>query len=80
MTEMPQAFPDAVCNVRAAALQHAVSHDELDKELRGIDRLHAMDRRRGIEGKNGVACNECTTRALAIWTEYQRILAKVEPT
>lgn len=71
---MPQAFADAVCNVRADLLHQLELADESDKEIRSRQRYHSETRPRGREGTNGVACAECSSRAALIWADYQRIL------
>ena len=73
--DMPQAFADAVCNVHHKTINYAGMHDEaLRVEL--LDR-HSRGRYRGMEGTNGVACDDCKMRAEKIWTDYVHILASL---
>lgn len=67
MTEMPQAFADAVCNMRAKTLRYGPGewHELADD--------HTRHRYRGMEGINGVCCDVCKDRARNLWAEFQRI-------
>lgn len=68
--EMSQAFADAFCNDHSRRLRHE-PHDPENV-------THARQRRRGIEGANGVACDDCRIRASTVWDEYQLILFKMK--
>ena len=68
MSEMDQAFADAVCNMRRRTVRY------LDPE---VAEDHERQRYRGIEGRNGVACDQCKRRAQELWAEWHRIQDKV---
>lgn len=74
---MPQAFADAICNERKRIEYELTLVDAADKEAHSRHRYHAGRRYRGMEGSNGVACDECKKRAEMLWMEYQRILGNL---
>lgn len=66
MTDMPQAFADALCNDHQRLLgKHYFIAEAAE---------HGHRRYRGVEGKNGVACDECRAMAAILWADYRRIL------
>lgn len=74
MIPMPIEFADAVCDERMRLLSSLVVGDESNKDLRSLERYHAMNR---IRSMPGYACAECKQKAERFWNKYQALTEKV---